>query len=73
MAAAPGLPHVLAAPDLLVANVTQLYSMRVARIATPRSADDVAKEKVFSFVPYHKQRTHARAQKAVGAGPQKNA
>lgn len=43
LVAAPGLPHVLAAPDLLVANVTQLYSVRVARIATPRSADDVAK------------------------------
>jgi len=34
---------VLAAPDLLVANVTQLHSVRVARIATPRSADDVAR------------------------------
>ncbi|MBU0916111.1 FAD-binding oxidoreductase [Aquabacterium parvum] len=33
----------LAAPDLLVANVTQLHSVRVARIATPRSADDVAR------------------------------
>lgn len=66
LVAAPGLPHVLATPDLLVANVTQLYSVRVARIATPRSADDVAKEEVFSFVLYHKQRTHARAQKAVG-------
>lgn len=43
LVAAPGLPHVLAAPDLLVANVTRLYSVRVARIATPRSADDVAK------------------------------
>lgn len=43
LVAAPGLPHVLAAPDLLVANVTQLHSVRVARIATPRSADDVAK------------------------------
>lgn len=43
LVAAPGLPHVLAAPDLLVVNVTRLYSVRVARIATPRSADDVAK------------------------------
>ena len=43
LVAAPGLPELLAAPDLLVANVTQLYSVRVARIATPRSADDVAK------------------------------
>lgn len=43
LVAAPGSPHVLAAPDLLVANVTRLYSVRVARIATPRSADDVAK------------------------------
>lgn len=43
LVAAPSLPHVLAAPDLLVTNVTQLYSVRVARIATPRSADDVAK------------------------------
>ena len=38
LVAAPGLPELLAAPDLLVANVTQLYSVRVARIATPRSA-----------------------------------
>ena len=43
LVAAPGLPQLLAAPDLLVANVTQLYTVRVARIATPRSADDVAK------------------------------
>lgn len=43
LVAAPGLPHVLAAPALLVANVTQIYSVRVARIATPRSADEVAK------------------------------
>lgn len=43
LVAAPGLPHVLAAPALLVANVTQIYSVRVARIATPRSADEVGK------------------------------
>lgn len=43
LVAAPGLPQLLAAPDLLVVNVTQLYTVRVARIATPRSADDVAK------------------------------
>ncbi len=43
LVAAPGLPHVFAAADLLVANVTQLHSVRVARIATPRSADDVVK------------------------------
>lgn len=42
LVAAPGLPQLLAAPDLLVSNVTQLYSVRVARIATPRSADEVA-------------------------------
>lgn len=43
LAAVPGLPKVFAADHLIVANVTQLYSVRVARIATPRSAADVAK------------------------------
>jgi len=42
--ALPGLPRVLAAETALwVSNVTQLYSVRVARIASPRSAADVAK------------------------------
>ncbi|KGM39781.1 hypothetical protein JY96_06380 [Aquabacterium sp. NJ1] len=41
--AAPGLPPLLAAESLLVSNVTQLYSVRVARIASPHTAADVAK------------------------------
>lgn len=41
--AAPGLPLLLAAESLLVSNVTQLYSVRVARIASPHTAADVVK------------------------------
>lgn len=40
---ASGLPTLLAADRLLVDNVTQLYSVLVARIASPRTAADVAK------------------------------
>lgn len=43
LVAVPGLPKLLAAESLSVANVTQLYSVRVARIATPRSAAEVTK------------------------------
>lgn len=43
LVAVPGLPQLFAAEHLIVANVTQLYSVRVARIATPRSAADVTK------------------------------
>jgi FAD/FMN-containing dehydrogenase len=43
LVAMPGLPSVLAAEALWVGNVTQLYSVRVARIATPRVAADVSK------------------------------
>ena len=43
LVAAPGLPSLLAAPQLLVVNVTQLHSVRVARIVTPRTAEEVAK------------------------------
>ena len=41
--AAPGLPPLLAADSLLVRNVTQLYSVRVVRIASPHTAADVVK------------------------------
>lgn len=40
---APGLPMLLAAETLLIGNVTQLYSVVVARIASPRTAAEVAK------------------------------
>ncbi|RYE01863.1 MAG: hypothetical protein EOP50_01290, partial [Sphingobacteriales bacterium] len=40
---ASGLPMLLAADHFLIDNVTQLYSVLVARIASPRTAADVAK------------------------------
>ena len=40
---ASGLPTLLAADRFLVNNVTQLYSVLVARIASPHTAADVAK------------------------------